>query len=265
MAVVVLAWSQPPRKARNTQCPNVIQCLNSDLTRIVYHSVIQHSHGFYGPPCRPACSSAVIRAESSGCSHHERVSSTPLWVPLVVAALAVLGTLAGVLVTQRWSDRREAIAWTRDRQREQERWAREDEARTFEHRREAYIDFYVAVRALARTAYDHGYGFTDEGDLPEGWQDDAAAKLHRLDFYADRELASAASKAYGAAWSWGVYGKYDAPDDPGFHERQQKYDDAELAMLVLMRNRLAIPEGDPTLPPPGYSSYGIEGPAPNTE
>lgn len=54
------------------------------------------------------------------------MSSTPLWVPLVVAALAVLGTLGGVYVTQRRSDRREAIAWIREPQRERERWARED-------------------------------------------------------------------------------------------------------------------------------------------
>ena len=177
------------------------------------------------------------------------MDTTPLWVPLVVAGLAVLGTLAGVLVTQRWSDRREAIAWAR----EQERWAREDEARTFEHRREAYIEFYAAVKALARTAYDHGYGFTKEEELPEGWQSNAFDKLHRLEFYADRPVASAASAAYGAAWSWGVHGKYDDPDDPEFHERQQKYHDAELEMLVLMRASLSIPDVNPMLPPPGYS------------
>jgi hypothetical protein len=32
-------------------------------------------------------------------------------------------------------------------------------------------------------------------DLPEGWQDDAADKLHRLEFYADRELARRADLA----------------------------------------------------------------------
>jgi hypothetical protein len=188
------------------------------------------------------------------------MDTTPLWVPLVVAALAVLGTLAGVLVTQRWSDRRETSAWARERQREHEGWAREDEARTFEHRREAYVDFYVAVKALARMAYDHGFGLIDEEELPEGWQDEAAAKLRRLEFYADRPVASAASAAYGAAWSWGVYGKYDDPDDPDFHERQQKYDDAELEMLVLMRKSLSIPDVDLTLPPPGYSE---DDPSPN--
>ena len=116
-----------------------------------------------------------------GCRHHECVSSTPLWVPLVVAGIGVAGTLtagiAGGLITQRWSDRREVNAWTREREREHERWTREDEARTFEHRRQAYTDFYEAVKALAKTAYDHGYGFTEEPELREGWQSDAFAKL----------------------------------------------------------------------------------------
>ena len=182
-------------------------------------------------------------------------------MPLLVAGVGLLGTLSagfgGLLITQRWAIRREREAWARERQREHERWIREDEARTFEHRREAYVDFYVAVKALARKAYGHGYGFTDEEDLPEGWQDDAAAKLRRLEFYADRPVAAAASAAYGAAWSWGMYGKYDDPDDPDFYERQQKYDDAELEMLVLMRERLSIPDVDPTLPPPGYSYYEV--------
>jgi hypothetical protein len=129
---------------------------------------------------------------------------------------------------------------------------RDDTARTFEHRREAYLDFYVAVKALARTAYNHGYGF-NEPELPEGWQDDAFEKLTRLEFYADRALARVASEAYGSAWSWGQYGKFDEPDDPDFYERQQRYDDAELAMLGLMRARLSIPEGDLGLPPPAYS------------
>jgi hypothetical protein len=188
------------------------------------------------------------------------MSSTPLWVPLVVAGIGVAGTLtagiAGGLVTQRWSDRREVSAWAREREREHERWAREDEARTFEHRRQAYADFHEAVKALAKTAYDHGYGFTEEPALPDGWQSDAFAKLARLQFYADRPVAAAASAAYSAAWSWGHYGKYDDPDDPDFYERQQKYDDAELEMLVLMRQSLSISDVDLTLPPPGYSNDG---------
>ena|SRR5215831_15482935 len=99
------------------------------------------------------------------------MSSTPLWLPLASAGIAVLGTLGGVLITQRWADRREDKTWRRERERErereQERWAREDEARTFGHRREAYADFYESVKALARRAYDHGYGFDGTPELPD--------------------------------------------------------------------------------------------------
>ncbi|MGW2519815.1 hypothetical protein ACWC09_22920 [Streptomyces sp. NPDC001617] len=169
-----------------------------------------------------------------------------------MTATLVAGTISA-LITQRWSDRRETVAWARERQREHERWSREDQARTFEHRRESYVEFYEAVKALARTAYNHCYGITDEPELPEGWQSDAFAKLAQLEFYADRAVAAAASAAYSAAWSWGQFGEYDAPDDRSFHDRQQKYDQAELEMLLLMRQNLSIPEADLTLPPPGYA------------
>jgi hypothetical protein len=49
-----------------------------------------------------------------------------------------------------------------------------------------------------------------------------------------------------------MHTKYNDPDDPEFYERQQKFDDAEFDMLVLMRQALSIPEGGPSLPPPGY-------------
>ncbi len=169
---------------------------------------------------------------------------------------SVSGTLAawitGSLITQRASDRRETVAWVRERERERELWAREDEARTFEHRRQSFVEFYEAVKALART-YNHCYGFTDGPELPEGWQSDAYAKLAQLEFYADRNVAAAASAAYGAAWSWGHFGEYDAPENPDFHERQQKYEEAELEMLLLVRRSLSIPEADSALPPPGYT------------
>jgi hypothetical protein len=39
---------------------------------------------------------------------------------------------------------------------------------------------------------------------------------------------------------------------------QQKFDDAEYDLLVLMRQALSTPEGDPSLPPPGYRcGYGL--------
>src|SRR6476469_10864229 len=88
------------------------------------------------------------------------MTGTPLWVPLTVAVIGliatIVGTISGVIITQRRSDRREKVAWERERERERERWAREDAARTFDLRRESYIEFYTVVdqarRNLARKA-----------------------------------------------------------------------------------------------------------------
>jgi len=184
--------------------------------------------------------------------------TTPLWLPLASAGIAVVGTLGGGLVTQRWSDRRDNKTWQRERAREQQRWVREDQARTFEHRREVFEDFYQAVKALARRAYDHGYGFDDTPELPFDWNDAAASKLNRLALYADRDLYGAAAAAYNAAFWWGHHTKYDDPDDPESYERKERFDNAEYELLRLLRQALLIPEGDLSLPLPGYSHVESE-------
>jgi hypothetical protein len=75
-------------------------------------------------------------------------------VPIVVAAIGVVGTLAagiaGVLITQRRADEREAVAWKRQRERERELWQREDMMRTFDHRRAAYVELISATDNLTR-------------------------------------------------------------------------------------------------------------------
>jgi hypothetical protein len=181
------------------------------------------------------------------------MSSVPLWLPLASAGIAVLGTLGGslggVLVTQRWADRREDKAQ-----------AREDEARTFEHRREAYADFYEAVQAMARLAYLHGTMLTE--DLPDDWYSAAFGKLSRLILYADRSVAIAASEAYTAAWYWGMNLKRHQPGETvsegvvyaeleEFNKGWGAYQDAERKLLKALREALSIPEGDLTLPLPG--------------
>lgn len=60
----------------------------------------------------------------------------------IFGALAAFG---GVMLTQRRSDRRDESAWAREREREHARWTREDAARTFELKREAYITYFDAV------------------------------------------------------------------------------------------------------------------------
>jgi hypothetical protein len=94
----------------------------------------------------------------------------------------------------------------------------------------------------------------DDGPGPASRRTGAGYKLTRLGLYTDRRVYAAASAAYNAACSWGQHTKYDDPDDPEFYERQQRFDDAEYELLILMRQALSIPEGDLSLPVPGYSN-----------
>ena len=173
---------------------------------------------------------------------------TPLWVPIVVAVVGVVGTAAagvgGVLLTQRHADRREHAAWERERERERERWAREDEMRTFEHRRTAYASFYETLKDMALRAYDHGYGLSDEVELPEGWQSPTFRNLQLVSLYATPSVLDAASSAYNAAWRWGHEATYDAPEDPTFGDLQEAYDEAEAGVLDAIRIDLAVPGGN---------------------
>jgi hypothetical protein len=162
--------------------------------------------------------------------------TTPLWVPIAVAGVGVLGTIVagitGIVMTQRRADRRDDRIWARERERERERWAREDEARTFEHRRESYADFYEALKDMARTAYDHGYGFRDGSELAWDWQSPTFRKLQRLSLYSTPTVAEAAARAYDAAFQWGQGINHDDPDDPRFYELQEVYDAAEVEAPV---------------------------------
>lgn len=78
--------------------------------------------------------------------HDRRMTTTPIWwIPLVVAVIGLCGVLGGglggVMFTQRHANHREDTRWQREREREQALWAREDAARSYEHRRAAYVDF----------------------------------------------------------------------------------------------------------------------------
>lgn len=129
------------------------------------------------------------------------VGTAPLWVPIVVAVLGLLGTggaLAGALITQRRSDRREATTWAREREREL--WAREEVLRTFEQRRDAYVDFYETLRDMARTAYDHGMGLSEPAELSFDWHSETSRKLQHLRIYAGPGVLAA---AYSTCWQWG--------------------------------------------------------------
>lgn len=179
------------------------------------------------------------------------LTTTPLWVPLIVAGIGVTGTLlaglAGALIANRHAKAREALAWDRDRQREQERWGREDREdreRTFDARREALEDFHDALRAMTLRAYNHGMGLGDDpGDeLPEGWQMETFHRLHRVQLYASPETARLASEAYSAAWRWGHLSRRGR-DDEAFYDSQDAYDTALGVFVTALRRDLRVAEG----------------------
>jgi hypothetical protein len=168
-------------------------------------------------------------------------NTAPLWVPLLVAGLGlvgtVLGTIGGVLLTQRRSDRREAIAWQRERQREKEQWAREDSARTFDQRRDSYVDFTRTLRAAAQLAHNRSFfGEPESGELPDGWQYPTFLEYQRLRLYATPEVAEIAIEAYRALWQWGIGERNESLSN------QSAYLGLEDRLFEAMRKDLGVPD-----------------------
>jgi hypothetical protein len=164
-----------------------------------------------------------------------------------VAALGLLGTLGGtvtgVVITQARSDKRDALNWERQRQREHEAWQREDAARTFEHRREVYGAFYESLRETSLRVYNHGMGLTDEerSELPFDWQLPLFERLLRLNLYATSSVRDAAQGAYSGVYRWGAATRL-AADDDDFYANQEAADEAEDEFLNAIRADLLIPD-----------------------
>ncbi|MFI9643947.1 hypothetical protein ACIG87_28525 [Micromonospora sp. NPDC051925] len=175
---------------------------------------------------------------------------TPLWVPLLVAAMGFFGTVAagvgGVLLTQRHTAHREKVAYERERERERERWARDDQARTFEHRREAYAKFYEELSTLWRKARENA--FEGGEPLPNSWGESAFPKLYELSLYASAEVASVAHNSLGkvreVAWI-----SYKGHGSDAFQEGQQRYFELEKRLLNSMRLDLLV-SGNAEINPP---------------
>ena len=164
---------------------------------------------------------------------------TPLWVPLAVAVAGLIGTVGGVWLNQRRADQREQANWNRERAWERERWDREDAARTFDHRRDAYSVFYASVCEMGLRAYNQGTGLRDEEELYE-WQP-TFQKLQHLRLYATASIAKAATATYAAASQWARHTTFGQDDDQ-FQELRAKYDAADAELLALIRADLSIPD-----------------------
>ncbi len=154
-----------------------------------------------------------------------------------------MSALFGVWLTQRRADKRDDATFARELARERERWVREDQARTFEHRRTAYVEFYDSLRKMGLCVHDHGYGLSedcDEGDeLPFGWQTDAWEKLQHLELYASPTVAQLASKAYSTTYSWGHNARHGRWG-PTYHEDEEVADAAKAILLESIRVDLKV-------------------------
>lgn len=174
------------------------------------------------------------------------MTTTPLWLTLVVAALGPGSALFGVWLTQRRADKRDDATFVRELARERERWQREDQARTFENRRVAYAEFYESLRKTGVRIHDHGYGLSDdqdeEGRLPADWQLDAWEKLQYLEIYASLRVSQLARNAYDTMYRWGDQARHDVLGTTHF-DNEDVADAAKALLLTAIRADLKVPDG----------------------
>jgi hypothetical protein len=162
--------------------------------------------------------------------------------------------LSGVVYTQRRATAREDARWDREREREQDLWAREDAARTFNVRRDAYLDFYKELRRTAETVFDAS--LESGPPLDREWQAQLWSSLLDLDVFASGRVRQAARSAYYACWWWGL-GVIDvreqregdgkvARGDEGAHEGrgrdkdEEAYHAAHEVLLAAIRDELGV-------------------------
>ncbi|TGB36974.1 hypothetical protein [Mycolicibacterium peregrinum] len=166
------------------------------------------------------------------------MSTTPLWLALLVAALSPAGALFGVWLTQRRADRRDDATFSRELKRERERWQREDEARTFENRRVAYVEFYEAVRRMHVAVEDMALGHSEA--LSADWQTDAWEKLQHLTIYGTLNISYVAARTFRITLEWGhrtAYRSYGADEYSA-----TEVEDAKAELLQAIRTDLRVPD-----------------------
>jgi hypothetical protein len=137
------------------------------------------------------------------------MATTPIWVPLVVAFLG----LAGILLTQHLANRRQDAQWQRERQREQAVWAREDAARSYEHRRDSYVAFIKEFNRLLDTYNDAAKerGLAN-ARFPRDFLDSLDDHLVQIRIFGTQEAWKLAAEAEQALFFRVCLGKFMPPD-----------------------------------------------------
>jgi hypothetical protein len=165
-----------------------------------------------------------------------------------VAGFGVLGTLVGslggVLITQRRSDKRDEKAWQREREREGDRWRREDQVRTFENRRSAYQELYEQLHLDTRAVLDLvNQQSVDDESLDLLIRDHPVTRLDvllsRLEMYGTEGTARAARTAIESYVDLMISGKGAMPRSIEGHDADM------LAFREAMRLSLGIESYEP--------------------
>jgi hypothetical protein len=171
---------------------------------------------------------------------------TPLWAVFLIAGMGLAGTLAaglgGQFIAQRSATNREDRARQLERERERERWEREDQARTFEHRRVVYEAYYEAVKAMALRVMQQASGPSAEPELEPDWWEPSFALLNRLIIYGTPAVAEAAGAAYACARALGDRTRIGVVGG-GYQQMWDTYGQLENDLLHRIREDLQIPGG----------------------
>jgi hypothetical protein len=176
------------------------------------------------------------------------MSTTPVWVPLVVALIGIVG----VGYTQRRADKRETEARVNAERRETGRWEREDDLRNYEASRDAYVSFHESLGDLARMIGEcvqeviprrpPGVKPTESAlDPLRDCIDRAARRLDNLALFASTAVHERARAAYEACWTWAGDARYfGQPDAEVNISGRAAYRDAEQKLRDAIRHDLGI-------------------------
>lgn len=121
--------------------------------------------------------------------------ASPLAAAFLAGFLAVVSAMVTAVLTQRNANRREDARWQREREREQALWAREDAARSYDHRREAYVAFIKEFHHRWKVSIEVEQAGFPTGDPPEDFFVPVYDLLTPIEIFGTKEAARLAEEA----------------------------------------------------------------------
>ena len=160
-----------------------------------------------------------------------------MWVPLAVAGIAVIGTLAGVVFTQVWNSRLEERRWARENDRIREAQAREDLKRTYEHRRAAYVEFQQELDRLKGLLHSNRESIANDDPV----YNELASRWTPVRVYGTYEADNLAFECLDQLQMWGY--------EPENGKLGDEVYTAATRYLFQIRKELGVPEWKPAETP----------------